>query len=43
MYPTYARQAKTAGDTNAATQFTHNATDEAGHARAFQNARNQLH
>ncbi|AOP51290.1 rubrerythrin family protein [Streptomyces lydicus] len=43
MYPTYARQARTAGDIKAAELFTHNATDEAGHARAFQNARNQLH
>ncbi|WP_310718082.1 ferritin family protein [Streptomyces lydicus] len=43
MYPTYARQARAAGDTRAAELFTHNATDEAGHARAFENARNQLH
>ncbi|MFF0628429.1 rubrerythrin family protein [Streptomyces sp. NPDC004296] len=43
MYPTYARQARTAGDAKAAELFTHNANDEAGHARAFENARNQLH
>ncbi|WP_282505183.1 hypothetical protein [Streptomyces rhizoryzae] len=43
MYPTYARQAKTAGDTKAAAQFAHNATDEAGHARAFEAARSKLH
>ncbi|MFE6691817.1 rubrerythrin family protein [Streptomyces sp. NPDC057743] len=43
MYPTYARQAKTAGDAKAAELFAHNAKDEAGHARAFDHARNQLH
>ncbi|UJB44861.1 ferritin family protein [Streptomyces sp. A1-5] len=43
MYPTYARQAKTAGDAKAAKLFADNANDEAGHARAFENARNQLH
>ncbi|ANZ13828.1 rubrerythrin [Streptomyces noursei ATCC 11455] len=43
MYPTYARQAKAAGDAKVAELFTHNANDEAGHARAFEDARNQLH
>ncbi|MEU6973634.1 ferritin family protein [Kitasatospora aureofaciens] len=42
MYPTFAQQAKAAGDTAAATLFQHNATDEAGHAQAFQTARKGL-
>ncbi|MFH9353821.1 ferritin family protein [Kitasatospora sp. NPDC017646] len=42
MYPTFARQAKAAGDTAAATLFQHNATDEADHARSFQTARKGL-
>ncbi|CAM5684114.1 rubrerythrin family protein [Streptomyces viridifaciens] len=42
MYPTFAQQAKTAGDTAAATLFQHNATDEADHAQAFQTARKSL-
>ncbi|WP_274910963.1 ferritin family protein [Streptomyces sp. WZ-12] len=42
MYPTYARQAKAAGDAKAAELFAHNAKAEAGQARAFDTARNQL-
>ncbi|MFJ9841616.1 ferritin family protein [Kitasatospora sp. NPDC101155] len=42
MYPTFAQQAKAAGDTAAATLFQHNATDEAGHAQAFQTTRKGL-
>ncbi len=36
MYPTFARRADAVGDHEAARLFRHNATDEAGHARAFQ-------
>ncbi|KAB8181812.1 rubrerythrin family protein [Nonomuraea phyllanthi] len=42
MYPTFAKRAKAAGDIEAATRFAHNAEDEAGHARSFQNALDQL-
>ncbi|RCV51101.1 rubrerythrin family protein [Marinitenerispora sediminis] len=42
MYPTFAERAEAAGDTEAATRFAHNAKDEADHARAFEEARNQL-
>lgn len=42
MYPTFAKRAKAVGDTEAATRFSHNAEDEAGHARAFQQALDQL-
>lgn len=36
MYPSFARRAAADGDYQAARLFRHNATDEAGHARAFQ-------
>jgi rubrerythrin len=36
MYPTFARRADAVGDYQAARLFWHNAADEAGHARAFQ-------
>ncbi|ARP74186.1 rubrerythrin family protein [Streptomyces pluripotens] len=36
MYPTFARRAEAVGDDRAARLFCHNATDEARHARAFQ-------
>lgn len=42
MYPTYAQRAKSVGDTEASQVFTHNAEDEAGHARAFEKARDDL-
>ncbi|MGW3075740.1 MULTISPECIES: ferritin family protein [unclassified Kitasatospora] len=42
MYPTFAQQAKAAGDIAAVALFQHNATDEAGHAQAFQAARKGL-
>ncbi|GLX02068.1 rubrerythrin family protein [Microtetraspora sp. NBRC 16547] len=42
MYPTFAKRAKEAGDTEAAKLFAHNAKDEAGHARAFQQALDRL-
>ncbi|MFC5167523.1 ferritin family protein [Nonomuraea angiospora] len=42
MYPTFAKRAKAAGDSQAAERFSHNAEDEAGHARAFQKALDQL-
>lgn len=42
MYPTFAKRARAAGDTEAATLFAHNAEDEAGHARAFQDALDRL-
>ncbi|MFL6056380.1 MAG: ferritin family protein [Actinoallomurus sp.] len=42
MYPTFAKRARTADDTEVATRFSHNAKDEAGHARAFQQALNRL-
>lgn len=42
MYPTFAERARAAGDTAAADVFSHNAGDEAGHARSFEQARNQL-
>lgn len=38
MYPTFAKRAKTVGDTEAARLFSHNAEDEAAHARTFQQA-----
>ncbi|MFD8479340.1 ferritin family protein [Kitasatospora sp. NPDC059673] len=38
MYPTFARRAEAAGDLDAAELFRHNSRDEAGHARAFQEA-----
>jgi rubrerythrin len=42
MYPTFARHATTAGDTDAARMFSHNATDEGEHAHAFEQARDRL-
>ncbi|SDL76658.1 rubrerythrin family protein [Nonomuraea jiangxiensis] len=42
MYPTFAKRATAAGDTEAADRFSHNAEDEAGHARAFQQALDRL-
>lgn len=42
MYPGMAERARTAGDTEAARLFAHNAGDEAGHARAFERARSGL-
>ncbi|MEV0405375.1 rubrerythrin family protein [Actinoallomurus sp. NPDC050550] len=42
MYPTFAKRAKATGDSEAATRFSHNAEDESGHARAFQQALNRL-
>lgn len=36
MYPAFARRADAVGDHQAARLFRHNAADEAGHARAFQ-------
>ncbi|MEV7802056.1 rubrerythrin family protein [Microbispora sp. NPDC088329] len=42
MYPTFAKRAKEAGDTGAATRFSHNAKDEARHAQAFQKALDRL-
>lgn len=36
MYPTFARRADAVGDDQAARLFRHNAADEAGHARDFQ-------
>jgi rubrerythrin len=42
MYPTFAERAKAAGDSEAATRFSHNAQDEARHARAFQRALDRL-
>jgi rubrerythrin len=42
MYPTFAERAKAVGDTEASRVFTHNAEDEAGHARAFEKAREDL-
>ncbi|WP_433429299.1 ferritin family protein [Nonomuraea sp. CA-141351] len=42
MYPTFAKRAKATGDSQAAELFSHNAEDEAGHARAFQQALNRL-
>jgi rubrerythrin len=38
MYPTFAERAKAVGDTEASRVFAHNAEDEAGHARTFENA-----
>lgn len=43
MYPLFARRAAAAGDTAAASLFRHNASDEAKHARAFQQAADRLH
>ncbi|GAA0852475.1 rubrerythrin family protein [Streptosporangium amethystogenes subsp. fukuiense] len=42
MYPTFAKRAKAAGDNQAAALFSNNAEDEAGHARAFQQALDRL-
>jgi rubrerythrin len=42
MYPTFAKRAKAVGDTEASRVFSHNAEDEAGHAHAFQDARDRL-
>jgi rubrerythrin len=42
MYPTFAKRAKAAGDTAAARLFSHNATDEAGHARDFERTRDAM-
>ncbi|MEV3986767.1 ferritin family protein [Nonomuraea sp. NPDC049758] len=42
MYPDFAKRAEAAGDTRAAERFANNAEDEAGHARAFQQALDQL-
>ncbi|WP_211264113.1 rubrerythrin family protein [Streptosporangium amethystogenes] len=42
MYPTFAKRAETAGDSQAAERFSNNAEDEAGHARAFQRALDRL-
>ncbi len=42
MYPDMAKRARAAGDTEAARLFAHNASDEAGHARAFEQAKNSL-
>ncbi|QYC40241.1 Rubrerythrin [Nonomuraea coxensis DSM 45129] len=42
MYPTYAGRAEAAGDSQAAERFSNNAEDEAGHARAFQQALDEL-
>jgi rubrerythrin len=42
MYPTFAKRANAAGDTEAARLFSHTATDEAGHARDFEQARDGL-
>ncbi|MEV5752478.1 ferritin family protein [Actinoallomurus sp. NPDC052308] len=42
MYPTFAERAKAAGDAEAARAFSHNADDEAGHARSFEQARERL-
>jgi rubrerythrin len=42
MYPTFAKRAEATGDTAAARVFSHNAADEAGHARSFEQARNRL-
>jgi rubrerythrin len=42
MYPTFADRANAAGDTEAARFFKHNADDEAGHARDFQQAKDAM-
>ncbi len=42
MYPTFADRATAAGDTEAARYFTHNASDEAGHAHDFQQAKDAI-
>ncbi|MGW5154668.1 ferritin family protein [Nonomuraea wenchangensis] len=42
MYPTFAKRAEAAGDTQAAERFSNDAEDEAGHARAFQQALDEL-
>lgn len=42
MYPTFAKRAQAAGDTEAARLFRHNAGDEAGHASQFERARSGL-
>ena len=38
----FAERAKSVGDTEASRLFAHNAEDEAGHARAFERARDDL-
>ncbi|MGI5440744.1 ferritin family protein [Streptomyces shenzhenensis] len=43
MYPGFAQQARAAGDSGPAELFDEIARDEAGHARAFQAARDKLH
>ncbi|MFI0724128.1 rubrerythrin family protein [Streptomyces sp. NPDC021224] len=43
MYPTFAARADAAGDHQAARVFRHNATDEATHARTFQQLLNHPH
>lgn len=42
MYPTFAKRAEAAGDTEAARTFRHNARDEARHAGSFEKARDRL-
>ncbi|MEV0625289.1 ferritin family protein [Nonomuraea wenchangensis] len=42
MYPTFAKRAEEAGDSKAAARFSNDAEDEAGHARAFQQALDEL-
>ncbi|MFC7328934.1 rubrerythrin family protein [Marinactinospora rubrisoli] len=42
MYPAFAERAEESGDAEAARVFSHNAEDEAGHARAFEEALEQL-
>lgn len=42
MYPAFAQKARTAGDSAAAQLFSHNAEDEAAHARSFETARSAL-
>jgi len=42
MYPTFARRAEAAGDTDAARMFSGTAKDEGAHAKAFEQARDRL-
>jgi rubrerythrin len=42
MYPAFAERATAAGDIDAARLFRHNAGDEAGHARDFQQAKDAM-
>ena len=42
MYPTFAKRASAAGDTEVARFFTHNASDEASHANDFQQAEDAM-